>query len=58
MERNIDWLSFICTLTGDQTGNLGMCPDQELNWLPFALQEDAQSTEPQWRGQQILLNKF
>ena len=30
-EKNIDWLSLVCTLTMDQTCNLGMCPDQELN---------------------------
>ena len=31
-------------LTGDQTHNLGMCPDGEWNWPPFALWED---TNPQ-----------
>ena len=31
-ERNIDWLLVSYILTGDKTCNLGMCPDQELNW--------------------------
>ena len=26
-ERNTDWLPLIHTPTGDQTQNLGMCPD-------------------------------
>ena len=30
-KKNIDWLPTICSLTGDQTCNLGMCPDQQLN---------------------------
>ena len=30
-ERNIKWLPPTCTLSGDQTHNLGMCPDQESN---------------------------
>ena len=30
---------------GDRTHNPGMCPDLELNWQPFALQDDAQPTE-------------
>ena len=29
--RNIDWLPFLCALTRDQTHNLGICPDWELN---------------------------
>ena len=45
-ERGIDvrekhQLSFICTPTGDHIHNLGMCPDGELNLLPFSVQEDA-----------------
>ena len=45
-ERNIDWLPFVRTLTGDQICNLGMCPDRELNLWPFGLQEDVQPSEP------------
>ena len=30
--------------------NPGMCPDQELNWRPFALQDNTQSTKPQQSG--------
>ena len=33
-------------LTEDQTHNPGIYPDWELNWWPFTLQDDAQSTEP------------
>ena len=34
-ERNIDRLPPIHVPIGDQTWNLGMCPDQELNLQPF-----------------------
>ena len=41
----------LCTpLTRDLACNPGMCPDQELNQQPFALQSDAQSIEPQQPG--------
>ena len=30
---------------GDLDHSLGMYPDQETNWPPFSLQDDAQSTE-------------
>ena len=36
-ERNINGLPPVHTPTGDQTSNLGMCPDQELN--PQCFQE-------------------
>ena len=29
-----------------ETQALGMCPDWELNWWPFALLDDTQPTEP------------
>ena len=45
-ERNIDWLRLAHTPPGDQTHNPDMCPDQESNWRPFALQADAQPAEP------------
>ena len=32
----------------DRTRNPGMCPGWELNQQPFALQDDAQPTEPHW----------
>ena len=41
-------LPLLSILTGDQTGNMGMCPDQGSNWQPFALQNDAQPTKPHW----------
>ena len=49
-ERNIDWLPSVRTSTRDQTRNPGTCPDQELNEQPFALQNDAQPTEPHQLG--------
>ena len=33
-QTDIDWLPSLCSLTGDQTCNLGMCPDGELNPRP------------------------
>ena len=36
-ERNINWLPPVCTPTGDQTHNLGMCPDWGLNLQPFGV---------------------
>ena len=34
----------------DWTPKLGMCPDQELNWWPLALQNNTQLTEPRRSG--------
>ena len=36
---------------GDQAHNPGMCPHRELIWHPFALQPNAQQTEPCRPGQ-------
>ena len=55
-KRNIDWLPLACTLAGDLTPNPGMCPDWELNQRYFALQYNAQSTEPHRSGMRIVLN--
>ena len=38
-KRNIDWLPPVCALTGDQTRNLGICPDWGLNLPPFGVQQ-------------------
>lgn len=35
------------TPTQDRTHNPGMCQDWESNWRPFAVQDNAQPTEPQ-----------
>ena len=51
--RNIDQLPLTCALTGNQTRNPGMCPDQKSNWWPFALWDGAQPTEPHWSGQDL-----
>ena len=40
-ERSIDWLPPISTSNGDQTYNLSMCPDWELNLQPFGVRDDA-----------------
>ena len=40
-ERERDRLHPVYTLTGDQTRNLGMCPDQESNPQPFGAWDDA-----------------
>ena len=37
-KRNISWLPFVCTPSGDGTHTIGTCPDQESNRLPFTLQ--------------------
>ena len=58
-ERNIDRLPLACALTEDWSCNLGMCPDQELNQQPFALQDIAQPTElHQSRLQDYLKSNF
>ena len=44
-ERNIDSLPLV-----DCIHNLGMCPDPESKWQPFALWDDAQPTEPHLSG--------
>ena len=36
--------------TGDPACNPGMCPNWELNQLPFSLQASTQSTEPHHPG--------
>ena len=48
-ERNIDWLPLLYTPTR-KNQNLGMCPDQELNWCPFALWDDTQPSETHQAG--------
>ena len=57
-ERNIDWLPLLCALTGDWTCNPGMCPDQESNWRPFTLQDEAQLTEPHQSGLEFTIFYF
>ena len=51
-ERNIDGLPLTPALTGDQTRNPGVCPDQELNLnrQPFALWDVAQPTKSHQPG--------
>ena len=33
-----------------------MYPDQESNWWPFTLRDNAQPTEPHWSGWKVVLN--
>ena len=40
-ERHIHQLPPVRSLTRDQTHNLAVCPDQELNLHPFGVQDDA-----------------
>ena len=56
-ERNMDQLPLLCASSGDQTSNLGICPDWESNWRPFTLQA-AQQTELHWSGQGKSFTKF
>ena len=41
--RNNDQLPSICALTGDQTHNTGMYPDQGLNTQHFGVWDNAQT---------------
>ena len=50
-KRNINRLPLVRAPIGDQTCNLGMYPDGELNPRPFGLQDDAPS-EPHWPWQE------
>ena len=49
-ERNIDWPPPAHTQTRDQTCNLGMCPDWELNLQPFSYGMMLQPNEPHGHG--------
>ena len=49
--RNIDWsLPPVHALTGEQTCNLGMCPDRESDLQPVSVWDDSQSMEPPGQG--------
>ena len=51
-KRNINvWVASPVPPTGDLACNPGMCPDWELNLLPFGSQAGTQSIEPQQPGQ-------
>ena len=57
--RNIDVREkrqSLYALTGDRTRNPGMCPDWESHWGPFAVQNNAQPTEPHCSGLPLVLN--
>ena len=45
-------VAFHALPTGDLAGNLGVCPDWELNWRSSGSQASAQSTEVHQPGQQ------
>ena len=47
----------IHTPTRDQTRNLGMCPDWQLNSQPFAVQDDAPTNWANWPGQKGVLKR-
>ena len=44
--RNVDWLPPIRTLIGDQTRNLGICPDKESNPQLLVYRTRPQPPEP------------
>ena len=48
--RNIDRLFFIHAPGGERTRHPGMCPNWGSNQQPFALQNNAQPTEPHQSG--------
>ena len=49
-ETPIGCLLYMPQYSIDRTRNPGMCLHQELNQQPFALQDDAQPTEPHQSG--------
>ena len=49
-ERNIDWLSLVCTPRGDWTRNLGICPDQGSNLQLFDVLNEASTNWATWPG--------
>ena len=49
-ERNMVQLSPVCTLTRDQTRNLGLCPDPGSNPKPFSVLDDASTNCPTQPG--------
>ena len=51
--RNIHQLLVIPLMRTELAAH--MCPDQESNWQPFALWDDAQPTEPHWSGFTVTL---
>lgn len=56
--RNFDWLPSGHTLTGHQTCNPVVCPDQKWNrWQPLVLQDEAQTTENTTEGKHSYLSK-
>ena len=54
-QRNIDQLPPIHSLTRDQTHNLGLCPDWELNLQPFGVWNNAPINWTTWQGQKQIL---
>ena len=55
-ERNIHHLPLVHPEAGDLASNPGMCPDWELNWQPFGLQDKALSSEPPVRAKSTFLS--
>ena len=57
-KRNIDWLPSIWGRTGDQTCNLALCPDWELNPEAFSDGMMLQPSEPHQPGKSMELFKY
>ena len=53
-ERSIDHLPPVCAPTKDQTCNVGMSPNQELNLQPFSAWNNAPTNQAMWPGPHIL----
>ena len=49
-ETDINRLLRVCSLTRDQTRNLGMSPGQEANWQPIGALDDAATNWASWPG--------
>ena len=54
--RNIDHLLPVHALMGDQTHNLGLCPDPESNMQTFGVQEDAPTNCATQPGLSLIFN--
>ena len=49
-ERNVSQLPPVLALTRDQTHNLSMCPDQELNSNTFGAWDSTPTNRATWQG--------
>ena len=57
-ERNIDWVASCTCLSWRLAGNPSMCPNQDSNQRPAALQEDTQPAEPHGSRKEMSFRKI